>query len=116
MPDFAFASLSKVVEKAPFGGHPGVLIFDIVLSGTTYANGNLNIATLLGGLLGGYLAESVKAIDFTCLSGAAVYIPQFAPASPPTWVNLGTLKLFTATATEAVGALTVTIRAVVILA
>lgn len=110
MADFA-GTLTKVSHNAPFAGHPGAAVFQIALTAATYVNGNLNLSSIVPNLPGVQAAD-VKNIVFT-VGGTAAYIVNWTPAATPTWSNLGTLKLFTATGTEATGTLTFTIRGLI---
>lgn len=114
MADFA-GTVAKVSVTPPFAGHDGHLIFTITLSSTTYVNGNLNISSISTGFAG-ITPDQVKTINFTVGAASAGYMVNFLQASTPTFSNLGTLKLYTATGTEATGSLTLTIRATAVLA
>ncbi len=108
-------SLAKVTYKPPFGGHPGVFVFTVTMSATTYtAAGVLNLSTIFAPP--GHTAGVVKAINFSIGGSTAAYMVLWTPATTPTFSNLGTLKLFTATGAEAGGSLTLVITGVAILA
>ena len=113
MADFA-GTAAKVTLKPPFAGHPGALVFTITLSSTTYVNGNLNLSGIKVG--GGVTPAMVRFIVFNVGGSTAAYLPLFTLATTPTWANLGTLKLFTATSTEATGSLTLVLRGYALLA
>jgi hypothetical protein len=114
MADFA-GTVAKVSATPPFAGHDGHLVFTITLSATTYVNGNLNISGIANAIAG-ITADMVKTINFTVGAASTAYMVNYLQAASPTFSNLGTLKLYTATGTEATGSLTLTIRATAVLA
>jgi hypothetical protein len=107
MADFA-GTKAKVNARAPFGGHPGYLIFTITLSSTTYVNGNLNLSAIK--IPSSISPSMVKYINFSVGGSTAAYMVLFDLAATPTFANLGTLKLFTTTSAEASGSLTLVVR------
>lgn len=107
MADFA-GTVSKVAAAAPFGGHPGALMFRITLSATSYvSSGTLNLSSIAPPP--GVTADQVKSIGFA-VDAAAGYMITWTPATTPTWSNLGTLRLWTATGVEATGSLTLKVN------
>ena len=107
MADFA-GTVALVGMDSPHGNHHGVLTFTITLSSTAYAGGNLNLSAI--DWPPGVQASQVGFINFTVGAAAAGYMVSFLPAASPTFANLGTLKLYTATGTEATGSLTLTVQ------
>ena len=110
MADFA-GTPAFVAYRDAFGGHPGEGVFTITLSAAAYAGGNLNLASIAPKFKGSNAQpQNFKFFDLRAHgSSGNCYLVLFAPAASPTWDNLGTLKLFTATNTEASGSLTLTV-------
>jgi hypothetical protein len=109
MADFAGTAVA-VSGYAPFGGHPGELIFTINLAAAAYGGGNLNLSAVRWPPM--VTADMVKAIFFEAGSPAAAYMVSYLHSATPTFANLGTLKLFTATGAELSGSVTLTVRGV----
>lgn len=106
MADFA-GTVSKIGGgEAPFGNHHGALLFQIALSATTYAGGNLNLSSIA--IPPGVQPSQLAFFNFT-VSASAGYMISFVPNASPTFANLGALHLYTATGTEATGSLTLTV-------
>lgn len=110
MADFA-GTPAFVAYRDAFGGHPGEGVFTITLSAAAYAGGNLNLASIAPKFKGSNAQpQNFKHFDFRAHgSSGNCYLVLFTPAASPTWANLGTLKLFTATNTEAAGTLSLTV-------
>lgn len=110
MADFA-GTPAFVAYRDAFGGHPGEGVFTITLSASAYAGGNLNLSSIAGKFRGANAQpQNLKFFDFRAHgSSGNCYLVHFVPAASPAWSNLGTLKLFTATNTEAAGSLSFTV-------
>lgn len=110
MADFA-GTPAFVGYRDAFGGHAGEGVFTIRLSSAAYSGGNLNLSSLASKFRGANAQPAnFKHFDFRAHGDSGnCYFVLFAPAASPSWSNLGTLKLFTATNTEAAGSLTLTV-------
>lgn len=110
MADFA-GTPAFVAYRDAFGGHPGEGVFTITLSAATYGGGNLNLSSIASKFRGANAQpQNLKFFDFRAHgSSGNCYLVLFVPAASPSWANLGTLKLFSATNTEATGTLTFTV-------
>jgi hypothetical protein len=108
MADFA-GTITKTSFAQPFGGHPGMLTFTITLTAATYASPTLNL-TSIADELPLVSPTDVKDIKFN-VGASAGYMVSWTPNASPTWANMGDLKLFTDTSTEATGTLTFKITA-----
>jgi hypothetical protein len=103
MADFA-GTLSLVSFQPHTGQFGGNFVFKIALAAATYASPVLDLSSI-SDRLEGVSATDVASITFT-VGASAAYMVSWAPAATPTWDNMGDLKLFTATSTEATGTLT----------
>ena len=90
---------------APHGQNIGYINGTITLTGTTYVNGDLDLSALD---MVGINPENLKGAHFT-VGGSTGYMVTWTRAATPVWTALGTLKLYSATGTEATGSLTLTI-------
>lgn len=112
MADF-LGTAAVVSSVAPFGGHAGQLVFTITLSAATYGGGNLNLSGIKWPP--NVTADMVKSVHATAGATSAAYMVNYLHAATPTFANLGTLKLFTATGAEAAGTVTLTVRGTAII-
>ena len=112
MADFS-GTVAYVGHKDAFAGHAGFVAFKITLSAATYGGGDLNLSGIAPRFKGANLTPANVApyLQFRAHSATANYLVNFIPAATPTWANLGTLKLFSATATEASGTLSFVVYA-----
>lgn len=115
MADF-LGTAALVDWKNAFSGHPGHLIATITLTAGTYGAGNLNLSSIIGNVPASISArpDKIKAVHFH-VGGTPAYMVNWTKATTPTWSNLGTLGLFTATGTAATGTLTFVVQVTVIL-
>lgn len=108
MADFA-GTVAHVASAAPFGGHPGALAFSITLSATAYvSSGTVNLSGIK--VPPGVNPDQLKSVTWDVGGVAAGYMVVWTPATTPTWANIGVLRLYTATGTEATGSLTLVVR------
>lgn len=110
MADFA-GTPAFVAYRDAFGGHPGEGVFTITLSAAAYGGGTLNLSSIASWFRGSNAQpQNLKHFDFRAHgSSGNCYHVLFTPAASPSWADLGTLKLFSATNTEATGTLTFTV-------
>lgn len=106
-------TVAHVGHKDAFAGHAGFVAFTITVSAAAYGGGDLNLSSIAPKLKGVNLtpANIAPYLQFRAHSATANYLVNFIPAASPTWANLGTLKLFSATATEAAGVLSFVVYA-----
>ena len=112
MADFS-GTVAYVGHKDAFAGHAGFVAFNITLSAATYGGGNLNLSGIAAKFKGANLTPANVApyLQFRAHGTSNNYFVNFIPATTPTWANLGTLKLYSATATEATGTLSFVVYA-----
>ena len=110
MADFA-GTPTFVSYRDAFGGHTGEGVFNIALSAATYVGGTLNLSSIASKFKGSNAQpQNFKFYDFRAHGASGnCYFVLFVPNASPTWDDLGTLKLFSATNTEASGTLSFTV-------
>lgn len=112
-----FAGTAALVDwKVPFEKHPGHVVATVTLTAATYGSGNLNLSTIASSLPSQIAAhpEWIQAVMFQ-VGSTNTYLVNWTKASSPTWSNLGTLALNTATGTAATGTLTFVVQCYIVL-